>query len=95
MRAEIYYSKEAGKFLTQNTHLITKVDVENQLSKAIKKIIKIEDNNSDIKRLKGILNNCFRLRIGKIRIIFSIEYGEIYIVSVNDINVRGTIYKKK
>lgn len=46
-------------------------------------------NNQDIKKLKNMGTNTYRLRVGKIRIIFSVIEGE---VMVHNIDYRGNIY---
>lgn len=43
----------------------------------------------DIKELKGFKNKVYRLRVGKIRIIYKIENKNIEII---DIDFRGNIY---
>ena len=47
----------------------------------------------DIKRLKGI-ENIFRLRIGKIRIIYMVRNEDLMILVISA-GARGDIYKKK
>ncbi len=42
----------------------------------------------DIKKLKGSLSHQYRLRVGKIRIIYEVKDGE---VSIIDIDFRGNI----
>ena len=65
MRVEIYYSKASKKFLEANKGLLTRKDVEEKISGAIKKISKIENNQIDVKMLKGNFKDYYRVRIGK------------------------------
>lgn len=44
---------------------------------------------SDIKKLEGFDDKTFRLRIGKIRIIYRVDKKEVTII---DIDYRGNIY---
>jgi len=45
----------------------------------------------DIKKMKGKkINNIFRLRVGKYRIIYQSEKGQLKVI---DIDTRGDIYK--
>ena len=62
--------------------------------KSIKKILFKEDINIDVKQLKGNFKNFYRVRVGKIRILFELNNNEIKIIAiVNDIDFRGDIYK--
>lgn len=59
------------------------------IQKILESISKIPDGN--IKKLQGLnLDNIFRLRIGKYRVIFRIESDEIFI---DKVDTRGDIYK--
>lgn len=77
---EIYYSKTAVKY-------INSVDktVKQRLKRYIEKLPDV-----DIKKLKGLKND-YRLRVGDLRVLFSIE-GDIIII--NGILPRGQAYKK-
>jgi len=46
-------------------------------------------SSNDIKKLHGFKENCYRLRMGNIRIIYIINNSRIEIV---DIDYRGNIY---
>jgi|GEM_PF-2344867 len=46
-------------------------------------------SNKDIKKLQGTDNNIYRLRMGKIRIIYKLIKSDIEII---DIDYRGNIY---
>ena len=43
----------------------------------------------DIKKLKGATEDIYRLRMGKIRIVYRVRDGEVEVV---DIDYRGNIY---
>ena len=77
---KIEYSKKAVKY-------INSVDkpTKKRLKEAIEKI-----PFGDIKKLQGI-DNGYRLRVGDLRILFSIEDDIIYI---DNIIPRGQAYKK-
>jgi len=93
MKIDIVYSKKALKFLSKNNFLNDK-EVDELVIKAIKIIKLKEEINLDLKVLKGY-ENFYRIRKGKIRIIFSInEDNEIIISFINEIGYRGDIYKK-
>ena len=93
MKINISYSKKADKFLLKNTSLITEKDVDDLLIKAVKLIYKFENINLDLKRLKGDLKDYFRIRKGKIRIVFKVIKNEIILISVEIIDFRGEVYK--
>ncbi len=93
MNLEIGYSKKANKFLEKNSKTITEKEVDTLIISAIKKIFKIEKSNIDLKKLKGKLRGCFRIKKGEIRIIFSLKKDKILKALINDIDFRGNIYK--
>ena len=94
MKLEIIYLKKADKFFIKNSNILSKIKVKELIIKAVKKIIKKEDINIDVKRLQGNLNNFYRIRSGKIRILFELENNEIKIIAIiNDIDFRGDVYK--
>ncbi len=56
------------------------------------KLLEVKQNpffGNDIKKLQGIGENLYRLRIGKIRVIYKILQNDIEII---DIDYRGNIY---
>ncbi len=93
MNLEIGYSKKANKFLEKNSKTITEKEVDTLIISAIKKIFKIKKSNIDLKKLKGKLRGCFRIKKGDIRIIFSLKKDKILKALINDIDFRGNIYK--
>ncbi len=93
MEVEFEYSKNALKFINKNPKLLSLEEVRNLVISALKKILKMEETNVDLKMLKGNLRGYYRIRTNKIRIIFSLTRNEIFIVFVKDIGFRGDIYK--
>ena len=94
MKVEIHYSKQSVKFINSNPAIISKLFVKEKILAGLRRLLKTEDVNIDIKALKGNLRNYYRIRSGKIRIIFKIEMGIVYIVFVERIDFRGNVYKK-
>jgi len=87
MRVE--YSKQAAKFIStqdKNTKLRIKHGIEGLTETPPK---------GDIKPLQGYTKKTYRLRVGKLRIIYryNIEVNQQQILFVSDINSRGDIYK--
>ena len=77
---KIEYSKKAVKYVNSVDKLAKK-----RLREAIEKI-----PFGDIKKLQGIENG-YRLRVGNLRVLFSIEDDTIYI---DNIIPRGQSYKR-
>lgn len=89
MEWEISLSRQAEKFLARN-HL-TDGFVTEQVSKAIRKFSG-ETVPLDIRQLTGVWLGHYRIRSGKIRIIFAIDFhGRKVMVEVVDF--RGNAYK--
>jgi len=94
MKLEILYLKKADKFFIKNSHILSKDKAKKLIIKAVLKIVKKEDVNINIKKLQGNLNNFYRIRVGKVRILFELEDKEIKVIAlINDIDFRGDIYK--
>ncbi|KJR40284.1 hypothetical protein MCHI_003826 [Candidatus Magnetoovum chiemensis] len=53
----------------------------------------MEDVNLDLKQLKGSNKGEYRIRTGKIRIIFTFEKNEIFVVFVEEVSFRADAYK--
>ncbi len=81
-RYAIRFEKAAEKFLRKQTPKMQKT-----LMTAIYKL----PDGTDIKRLKG--HDLFRMRIGNIRIIYSIQ-EEIKVITIENIDNRGDVYKR-
>jgi len=92
MKLEIFYKKVVSKFIKKNNFSKDKLD--SLIIKAIKKIVKKEDINIDLKRLLTTDEELFRIRKGNIRIIFSFNLnGDVIVSFVENIGYRGDIYK--
>ena len=76
---EIYYSKQAEKFLKKQRTI-----TRNRIRNAIQNL-----PAGDVKKLQGI--NGYRLRVGNYRIIFSRNDNVLYIERIDN---RGQIYKE-
>lgn len=48
-------------------------------------------DGTDIKRLKGY--NLYRMRVGNVRVVYSV-HEEIKIITIENINNRGDVYKR-
>ncbi|MGN0375546.1 MAG: type II toxin-antitoxin system RelE/ParE family toxin [Butyrivibrio sp.] len=77
---KIFYKRKAVKYI-------------NECSKATKQRLKESIERlplGDVKKMKGF-DNEYRLRVGNLRVLFSIEDD---IITINDIDSRGQIYKR-
>jgi len=85
----IIYSKQAIKFISSQDK-----STKQRIKKSIEGLI---GNNplGDIKPLKGYPIKTYRLRVGKLRIIFryDVDTNEQRILFISDINSRGDVYK--
>lgn len=88
----IAYSKESDKFLLKNQNIINKQEINELIIKSLKYILKNEITNIDLKAMKGNLENFYRIRKGKIRIIFEIKNDNTIIVNIVKIGFRGDVY---
>ncbi len=93
MKLRIDYSRQAQKFLNLNGTVLTVTQVDTLITKAMKKLVKMEDTNIDVQALKGNRRGFYRIRTGKVRIIFSYQSGVVMVVAVVAIDFRGGIYK--
>ncbi len=88
MKWEIGFSRDAEKFLKR----------ENLRSETVAEIIKFlkrmkgESVSVDVKKLKGDWQGFFRIRKGKLRIIFELNFQE-HLIYVARIDHRGKVYK--
>lgn len=78
----IRFEKAAEKFLRKQTP-----KTQQNLMKTIYRL----PDGTDIKRLKGY--NLYRIRVGNIRIIYSIR-EEIRVINIENIDNRGDVYKR-
>lgn len=86
---EIGLSRQAEKFLAKN-HLSDQFVIV-PIGNAMRKLFG-EPTSVDIKRLSGAWAGYYRIRSGKIRIIFSFEAQERR-VFVEVVDYRGNVYK--
>ena len=85
---EIEFSKSAIKFLKSAPK-----HERNRILQAIDGLTHTPQTG-DIKRLLGTSTECYRLRIGKYRVIFRYdENGYATVLCIMDIGSRGDIYK--
>lgn len=88
MKWRIDYSRDAKKFIEkQNIH----TEVREELKKFLMKM-KGENVNIDIKKLGGEWEGYYRLRKGKLRIIFEPNKTD-KILFIERIDFRGDVYK--
>ncbi len=90
------FRKSAIKFL-QSADSETTANIRqklNQLVSSVENQSIIPFNDLDIKKMKGNWEGYYRLRIGKIRVIFMVDLtlGDI---EIYNIGFRGDIYKDK
>jgi len=88
MKWKIEYSKEAKKFIDRQNMWD---EVKDGIRKFLQKV-KSENVNIDLKKLIGDWKGYYRIRIGKIRVIFCLikESKEIF---VEKVDYRGDVYK--
>ena len=84
---EVFYSKEAKNFIKKADAKLKK-----QLKDGIEGI-KTIPSVGDIKPLSGYKDGRMRLRLGKYRVIYRYEQGNLLILYIIDIGSRGDIYK--
>ncbi|CAD7289583.1 hypothetical protein LMG7974_01660 [Campylobacter majalis] len=86
MNVKINFTKKADKFFFKHE------DIRDKFIQNIAKFISGE--RVDIKALSGTDEPIYRMRIGKFRVIFSINAnGDIIVVVALDAGSRGDIYK--
>ena len=89
MESEISFSRQAEKFLS-GRHLSDTFATDPVL-KAIRKL-KGEVVAIDLRKTAGKWAGCYRVRIGKVRVIFSIDFdGQKVLIEV--IDNRGSAYR--
>lgn len=86
---EITLTRRAEKFLAKN-HLPDEF-IAAPIGKAIRKFFG-ESVSVDVKRLSGVWTGYYRIRSGKIRIIFSFDAEKRHIF-VEAVDYRGDVYK--
>ena len=93
MKLEISCSKASDRFLSKNRELMTEDELERLIIQSVRKILKIEDVALDIKSLKDKYRGYFRIRKGKIRIIFSLKKDKVLIALIHAVGLRKDIYR--
>lgn len=88
MKWRIDYSREAEKFIEKQN---IRIEVREELKKFLMKM-KGEDVNIDLKKLSGEWEGYYRLRKGKLRIIFEPNKTD-KVLFVERIDFRGDVYK--
>ena len=84
MEWHLKYKKDAYRFLFQHSLL---AKFEKELIALLKR-----EKTPHIKKLRGDLEGHYRLRIGKVRVIFKIDFFS-RIIYVKKADFRGNIYK--
>ncbi|MGB6010876.1 MAG: type II toxin-antitoxin system RelE/ParE family toxin [Desulfobacterales bacterium] len=88
MKWEIGFSRDAEKFLKrENLRSETVAEIINFLKR-----MKGESVSVDVKKLKGDWQGFYRIRKGKLRIIFELNSQE-HLIYVARIDHRGKVYK--
>jgi len=88
MKWEIGFSRDAEKFLKrENLRSETVSEIINFLKR-----MKGESVSVDVKKLKGDWQGFYRIRKGKLRIIFELNFQE-HLIYVDRIDHRGRVYK--
>ena len=93
MAWKVEVKKNSKKFLDQQNS-----DTQNRIRQSIRKLIDYLDNgilpfsDMDIKKLRGRKQDSFRLRIGNIRIIFTLIISA-KLIRIENIDYRGDAYK--
>ena len=88
MKWNIEYSRHADKFIEREDIRVT---VREQIKGFLKKI-RGERVNIDVKKLKGKWKGYLRIRKGKLRVIFAVDF-EDKALYVERVDFRGKAYK--
>jgi mRNA interferase RelE/StbE len=88
MKWRIGYSREADKFIQKHN---VRIEVREEMKKCLIKM-KGENVNIDLRKLSGEWKGYYRLKKGKLRIIFEVSKGERFLF-VEKIDFRGDVYK--
>ncbi len=88
---QIHFERKADKFFNKGS--IEKKEVSDLIIKGVRKLSG-QDENVDVKYLRGELKGYIRIRKGDLRIVFKIaENTKLIIVTVSNIDFRGNVYK--
>ena len=88
MKWEIGFSREAEKFLKREN---IRSEAVAEITKFLKRM-KGEPVSVDVKKLKGDWQGFYRIRKGKLRIIFELNFEE-HLIYVARVDHRGGVYK--
>jgi len=88
MKWEIGFSREAEKFLKREN---IRSEAVAEITKFLKRM-KGEPLSVDVKKLKGDWQGFYRIRKGKLRIIFELNFEE-HLIYVARVDHRGGVYK--
>ncbi len=88
MKWDIQYSRDADQFIDKQN---IRAEVREQLEFFLRKM-KGEPINVDVKKLKGEWKGYLRIRKGKLRVIFSVDFRE-RVLYVERVDFRGKAYK--
>lgn len=88
MKWRIDYSRDAEKFVEKQN---IRIEIREELKKFLMKM-KGENVNIDLKKLSGEWEGYYRLRKGKLRIIFEPSKTD-KVLFVEKIDFRGDVYK--
>jgi len=88
MKWSIEYSRHADKFIEREDIRVT---VREQIKDFLKKM-RGERANIDVKKLKGKWKGYLRIRKGKLRVIFAVDF-EDKALYVERVDFRGKAYK--
>ncbi len=88
MKWDIQYSRDADQFIDKQN---IRAEVREQLGFFLRKM-KGESINVDVKKLKGEWKGYLRIRKGKLRVIFSVDFRE-RVFYVERVDFRGKAYK--
>jgi len=88
MKWEIGFSREAEKFLKREN---IRSEAVAEITKFLKRM-KAEPLSVDVKKLKGDWQGFYRIRKGKLRIIFELNFEE-HLIYVARVDHRGGVYK--
>lgn len=93
---QIQFERKADKFFSKGTSgkgNISKDEVSGLIIKTVRKLSG-QNENVDVKRLKGEYKGYLRIRKGDLRIVLKITEDEsLIIVTVSNIDFRGNVYK--
>lgn len=90
MKWQIEFSHSADKFIAKNH--IEKIELSPIIGNGIYKIQGNTNVNVNLKKMQGEWDGFYRIRWGRIRIIFKVD-NEKQIAYIDRIDYRGDVYK--